>query len=94
MKPLTSAQPWEEHTAVLFPVDLAAVPAEAVRVVRRTLLRHSPVDPMDEDLARLLVALLIGVLSEPQGAGTVEAAAGLVSEYTAATGAAVAITAR
>lgn len=75
-----------------FPVDPSDVPADAVRVVKRTLLRHSPVDPMDDDLARLLVAMMIAVLSEPSAdPGTVETAAGIVSEYTAVTGATVTI---
>ena len=73
-----------------FPVDPVDVPAEAVRYVRRTMLRHADRDPLDDDLARLLVAGLIMILAEP-GAGreTVEAAAGAVSEIAAITGATV-----
>jgi hypothetical protein len=45
----------------VFPVDPADVPPEAVRAVRRTLLRHEP-DGEDEDLARLIVAVVIAAL--------------------------------
>ena len=48
-----------------FPVAPADVPAGAVRAVKRTLLRsgHSGIeDPMDDDLARLIVAVVIAAL--------------------------------
>jgi hypothetical protein len=78
-----------------FPVDPADVPVDAVRVVQRTILRHADRDPYDDDLARLIVAGVIAILSEPEAdPGTVDAAAAAVSELTAATGAVVAITAR
>jgi hypothetical protein len=88
--PLTRSAPWEE-----IPVDPADVPEDAVRYVRRTMLRHSDREPLDDDLARMIVAGVIMILSEP-GADreTVEAAAAAVSEFTAATGAVVAIQAR
>ncbi len=72
-----------------FPVDPADVPEDAVRVVKRTILRHADRGPLDDDLARLLVAGVIAVLAEDQAA--MEAAAVLVSEYTLATGDVVAI---
>jgi hypothetical protein len=46
-----------------FPVDPADVPPEAVRAVRRTLLRQSP-DGDDEELARLIVAVVIAALAQ------------------------------
>lgn len=94
MNDLTRPAPWEDMYPAPgpFPVDPADVPPEAVRVVQRTLLRHDlPEDPADEDLARLLVAMVIAVLSEP--AADPGAAAGLVSRYAAETGATVVITA-
>lgn len=75
-----------------FPVDPADVPAEAVRYVKRTMLRYPDRDPLDDDLARLLVAGVIAVLMNDRE--TVEAAAVLVSGYTLATGAVVAIQSR
>jgi hypothetical protein len=51
-----------------FPVDPADVPPDAIRAVKRTLLRstHPGVDdPMDDDLARLVVAVVIAALHEP-----------------------------
>jgi hypothetical protein len=75
-----------------FPVDPADVPEEAVRYVRRTILRHSARDPLDDDLARVIVAGVIAVLADDGEA--VEAAAVLVSEYTRATGDVVVIQAR
>lgn len=88
--PLTRSAPW---TAI--PVDPADVPEDAVRYVRRVMLRHSDREPLDDDLARMIVAGVIAILSEP-GADreTIEAAAAVVSEFTAATGAVVAIQAR
>ena len=45
-----------------FPVDPADVPETAVRAVKRTLLRHAGddlvEDPFDDDLARLIVAVV------------------------------------
>lgn len=46
-------------------VDPAAVPDNAVRVMKRTLLRHADAiaaDPQDEELARLIVAVAIAAL--------------------------------
>ena len=62
----------------------------AVRVVKRTLLRHSPVDPMDVELARLMVRLLITVLAE---GGRPDEAAAVGAGYAEATGDVVVITA-
>jgi hypothetical protein len=65
------------------------VPAAAVRAVRRTLLRHphpGVEDPMDEDLARLVVAVVIAALHNdsqegglPSGQGQGEAAGAALS---------------
>lgn len=52
-----------------FPVEPADVPSAAVRAVKRTLLRHpdpAVEDPMDDGLARLIVAVVIAALSEPE----------------------------
>ena len=51
----------------VFPVDPADVPLGAVRAVRRTLLRQSSThdDPADDELARVLVAVVIAALSQP-----------------------------
>jgi hypothetical protein len=50
------------------------------------MLRHADRGPMDDDLARMIVAGVIAILAEPAaGPGTVEAAAVAVSELTAAT---------
>ena len=50
----------------VFPVDPADVPAAAVRVVKRTLLRRrGDPDPFDDELARVLVAVVIAALSQP-----------------------------
>jgi len=75
-----------------FPVDPADVPENAVRYVKRTMLRYPDRDPLDDDLARLLVAGVIAVLMND--GETVEAAAVLVSGYTLATGDVVAIQGR
>jgi len=50
------------------------------------MLRYCDRDPLDDDLARIIVAGVIAILSEP-GADreTVEAAAAVVSELTAGT---------
>ena len=53
-----------------FPVDPADVPADAVRAVRRTLLRNSQ-DGDDEELARLVVAVVIAALAKPGAAAEV-----------------------
>lgn len=48
-----------------FPVAPADVPIDAVRAVKRTLLRndHPGIeDPMDDELARLVVAVVIAAL--------------------------------
>ena len=48
-----------------FPVAPADVPVAAVRAVKRTLLRHDHPgieDPMDDELARLVVAVVIAAL--------------------------------
>jgi hypothetical protein len=88
--PLTRSAPWTE-----IPVDPDDVPEDAVRYVRRTMLRHSDREPLDDDLARMIVAGVIAILAEPEAdTATIEAAAAVVSEFTAATGAVVAIQAR
>lgn len=49
-----------------FPVAPADVPAAAVRFVKRTLLRNGGPetgDPFDDDLARLIVAGVIAIVS-------------------------------
>lgn len=46
----------------VFPVDPADVPVDAVRALKRTMIRHG--QPVDDDLARLLVAMVIAALSE------------------------------
>jgi hypothetical protein len=86
--PAPSVCPVAAQVPFSFPVDPADVPPHAVRVVKRTLLRHAPVDPMDDDLARLIVAGVLAVLAED---GAAEVAAALVSRYTLATGAVVTI---
>lgn len=61
-------------------------------MVKRTILRHADRGPYDDDLARLIVAGVIAILAEPEAdRETVEAAAAVVSEITAATGLVVAI---
>ena len=60
MPPIPSRRGTEAHNP--FPVAPADVPAAAVRAVKRTLLRsgHPGIeDPMDDDLARLIVAELV-----------------------------------
>lgn len=75
-----------------FPVDPADVPGDAVRVVKRTILRHADRGPMDDYLARMIVAGVIAILAEPEAdPEVVDAAAAVVSEITAATGLVVAI---
>jgi hypothetical protein len=56
------------------------------------MLRYCDRDPLDDDLARLIVAGVIAILAEP-GADpeTVELGAAVVSEIAAATGATVTI---
>jgi hypothetical protein len=61
----TSAPGTEAHNP--FPVPPADVPVGAVRAVKRTLLRsgHPGIeDPMDDDLARLIVAVVIAALHD------------------------------
>jgi hypothetical protein len=56
---------WDGQAGNPFPVAPADVPAAAVRAVKRTLLRseHPGVeDPMDDELARLVVAVVIAAL--------------------------------
>ena len=74
-----------------FPVDPADVPPQAVSYVKHTMLRYCDSGPLDDDVARVIVAGVIAVLAD---GAAVEAAAVLISEYTAATGAVVAIQAR
>ncbi len=60
---LPSRRETEAHNPL--PVAPADVPASAVRAVKRTLLRsgHPGVeDPMDDELARLIVAVVIAAL--------------------------------
>ncbi|TVZ05066.1 hypothetical protein EAS64_10620 [Trebonia kvetii] len=55
-----------------FPVAPADVPAAAVSAVKRTLLRneHRVIeDPMDDELARLVVAVVIAALRDYDGQG-------------------------
>jgi len=55
----------DEQARNPFPVAPADVPVAAVRAVKRTLLRndHPGIeDPMDDDLARLVVAVVIAAL--------------------------------
>jgi hypothetical protein len=55
-----------------FPVAPADVPAAAVSAVKRTLLRNdhpSIEDPMDDELARLVVAVVIAALRDDDGSG-------------------------
>jgi hypothetical protein len=55
-----------------FPVAPADVPAAAVSAVKRTLLRndHPGIeDPMDDELARLVVAVVIAALRDDDGSG-------------------------
>lgn len=51
-----------------FPVSPEDVPEGAWRAVMRTLLRGSG-DPMDEDVARRVVAVVIGWLAADKAAG-------------------------
>lgn len=46
-----------------FPVAPADVPPDAVRFVKRTLLRNSSSTPFDDELARIIVAGVIAVLA-------------------------------
>jgi hypothetical protein len=90
--PLTRSAPWEEMPAVVavdvvFPVAPEDVPGEAVNAVKRTLLRHADRGPLDDDLARLVVAAVIAMLAED--GETLEAAGELISELALATGAEV-----
>lgn len=48
-----------------FPVSPEDVPDDAVRAVKRTLLRNSVGEPMDDELARLVVWVVIASLSQP-----------------------------
>lgn len=52
-----------------FPVAPADVPVAAVRALQRTMLRHG--DPVDEETARLYVAMVIAALAQPSGDGAV-----------------------
>jgi hypothetical protein len=72
-----------------FPVDPADVSAEAVQYVKRTLLRHADRFPLDDYVARIIVAGVIAVLAEDRG--HLDEVAVLVSEYTLATGDVVAV---
>lgn len=90
LRPNVRSRAYAAPVGTPFCVDPADVPEDAVRVIKRTLLRHAPVDPMDDELARLLVAMVITVLADN---GAAAEAAEFASEYTAATGAVVAVTA-
>ena len=62
---LPSRRETEAHNPL--PVAPADVPASAVRAVKRTLLRsgHPGIeDPMDDELARLVVAVVIAALHD------------------------------
>jgi hypothetical protein len=70
-----------------FPVDPADVPQDAVRVVKRTILRHADRGPLDDYLARMIVAGVIAILAGPEAdRETVELGAAVVSELAARTG--------
>jgi len=61
-----------EQATSPFPVAPADVPAAAVRAVKRTLLRndHPGIeDPMDDELARLVVAVVIAALHNGGASG-------------------------
>jgi hypothetical protein len=67
-------QPADRHKPARnpFPVAPADVPAVAVSAVKRTLLRngHPGIeDPMDDELARLVVAVVIAALRDADGSG-------------------------
>ena len=95
--PLTAPGPWEPipgytGAEMLFPVLPDDVPEDAVRYVKHRLFRHMDRSPLDDDVARWIVAGVIAILADPEAdRETVETAAVLVSELTAATGAVVAI---
>jgi hypothetical protein len=57
-----------------FPVAPDDVPVAAVRALKRTMIRHG--QPVDDDLARLLVAMVIAPLG-PRAASPGEPQAGL-----------------
>ena len=69
---------------------VADVPAAAVSYVKRTLVRHPGYDPLDDDLARVIVAGVIAVLAEGGRPGE---AAAVGAAFAEATGATVVITA-
>lgn len=53
-----------------FPVAPADVPVNAVRFVQRTMARHG--QPVDKELAQVLVAGLIAALAQPSGDGAAD----------------------
>jgi hypothetical protein len=87
--PARTVSPVATLKASPFPVDPADVPAGAVRYVKRTILRHADRWPLDDDVARLIVAGVIAVLMEDQA--HLDDVAVLVSRYTLETGDVVAI---
>jgi hypothetical protein len=90
MSPLAATvSPVATFQASPFPVDPADVPEAAVRYVKRTILRHADRFPLDDDVARLIVAGVIAVLAEDRE--RLDEVAVLVSQYTLATGDVVAI---
>jgi hypothetical protein len=59
-----------DPVTAVFPVDPADVPEDAVRAVKRTLYRYAgtvTADPMDDHVARVLVAVVIAALTGPPG---------------------------
>jgi hypothetical protein len=87
--PARTVSPVATLKASPFPVDPADVPDQAVAYVKRTILRHADRWPLDDDVARLIVAGVIAVLAEDRA--RLDEVALLVSEYTLATGAVVAV---
>jgi hypothetical protein len=62
---------WDIYAPIVaapFPVDPADVPPDAVRAVRRTLLRQASEDVDDDELARLVVAVVIAALHQDMAA--------------------------
>lgn len=78
-----------------FPVPPDEVPEEAVRYVKRRLLRAAGRSPLDDDVARWIVAGVIAILADPAAdAVDAETAAALLAEFAAESDAVVVIQAR
>jgi hypothetical protein len=52
--------------ALPFPMSPGEVPDDAVRYVKRRLLRHADRSPLDDDAARWIVAGVIAILADPE----------------------------